>query len=230
MKINDDGTASPLFYNDGFCRLVGMTREEAGGLYSDHAYAGIFPEDAETINNAVRAAIKNREVLVINARFLNGSGEYVPLQAFYRVTEDEEGGLYLNGYYSKISEQTEQTLLQMRLLDNLPVGAAVYELAGGKIKCRYINRAYCQLVGRKGKELCVDSVTDAVHPEDVTGLEADIRKGLTDGSGLMSTRIRVRHSGGGYVAFQVLGRVVAQQGENDIVYAVYYPERDEEKE
>ena len=223
MRANANGGLVPVFVNDTFCDLVKMTREQVDVLYGQDAYAGVHPEDVFLTSEAINAVISKREALSVDVRFLHGSDGYIPLHVFYRVTTDADGGVYLNGYYADLRNQREEFQLQQKLLDSLPCGAAIFELADGRINCHYLNQKYAELVGRDGNQLRQDSVTEAIHPDDLPGLYAAIQTGLSDGSDTIRCRIRVQHGNGGYVAFHVTGHLFTREKRNHLVLASYAP-------
>ncbi len=104
MVIHPDGSITPCFVNDGFSRLLSMTRDEALELFRTDAYAGAHPDDREHIARLLAMSLDNRQVFTTRVRFLTGSGGYIPVEAYYRVWEKSRNEFYLNGYYRDISE------------------------------------------------------------------------------------------------------------------------------
>ncbi|PNV64117.1 GGDEF domain-containing protein [Clostridium sp. chh4-2] len=105
MKIYPDGRVIPVFINEEFCRMSGMSHEQCMDYYGRDAYTGLHPDDQAMAHSVMEEMIKNRNTSTLRLRLTNGSGVYVPMQVFYRVTEDNAGNLYLSGYYTDLTEQ-----------------------------------------------------------------------------------------------------------------------------
>lgn len=85
--------------------MSGMSHEQCTLYYGQDAYTGLHPEDQEMVRNAMEDLIANRNTHTLRLRLANGNSGYTPMQVFYRVTDDNSGNLYLNGYYTDLTEQ-----------------------------------------------------------------------------------------------------------------------------
>lgn len=146
VQIFPDGSIAPIVINDAFCRLVGMEHGEVMTLYRTDVFAGVHPDDIAAARAQVRRSIENRGAFSLRLRLLCGDGSYVPVQAYYRVTEDADGGLYLNGYYADLRSQLSKEELRRELLENIPAGVALYEVSHA-ITPLYLNDNACALFG-----------------------------------------------------------------------------------
>lgn len=106
MRVTDTGIY-PVYINDEFCRMCAMSRKELIELYSKDSYAGVHPDDMQSALETIKSAKENGSTEIVTLRFRRGDGEYVPVQALYRVTQDIEGDLYLYGYYSEVPPKIE---------------------------------------------------------------------------------------------------------------------------
>ena len=227
MKMLPGGYAVPVFINDGFCEIMGMTHEEALALYTEDAYAGVHPDDIPGIQRAAARAMEEDAMFSARARFLHREKGYVPFQAFYRTTTEPDGTQYTNGYYVDMTAETEQEERRKELLDNLPCGAIIFEIdANGTIDSTHINKRYMELVGRSDEELRAHDSIQAIHPDDRERLMQCINEAIQQDCD-METDIRVLRGGGGYVAFHLVGRIVEKEEQKTVMYTTYTPINEE---
>lgn len=103
--VSPDGRTVPIFINDEFCRMSGMSHDECAGFYGTDGFTGVHPDDEEMAREALEKLIVTRETITLRLRLFRGDGGYVPMQVFYRVTDDRDGNLLLSGYYTDLTEQ-----------------------------------------------------------------------------------------------------------------------------
>ncbi len=221
MRITASGIV-PVFLNDEFCRLCGMTRRQAMALYGDDAYSGVHPDDAEAVRAILREAIDKRSTVTLRIRLARGDGGYAPMRVFYRVTEDADGNLNLNGYYSGTTERDRVEARRRDLMDNLPGGAALYAYDGKRLSAIYLNKRYWELVGRKPVRHGAASFLKAVHPEDLPAimreLDASIRQRRD-----FSCDARVLYGKGDYRLMHIAAKIADQGDGKYLFYALYTP-------
>lgn len=223
MKMSPGGEASPVFVNDGFCDMMGMGREEVMALYTESAYAGVHPDDVPALRRAATRAMEDDSIFSARARFLHKEKGYLLFQAFYRTTTDPDGTQYTNGYYADITPEAEREERRRELLDNLPCGAIIFEIApDGTIDCPHINRRYIELVGRDATELRVHNATRAVHPDDRERLMDAIDEAIREDR-LMECDILTLKGDGSYLPFHLVGRVVEKSPLKTVMYTTYTP-------
>ncbi len=105
MIIHPDNSITPCFFNDGFCRMLGMTREQTHVLFDSDAYAGAHPDDRAPIAEQLAKTVAARSTLTARVRFLTARGVYIPVEVYYSVWEKSSNEFYLNGYYRDISDK-----------------------------------------------------------------------------------------------------------------------------
>ena len=103
--VTPDGRTVPFFINDEFCRMSGMSHDECVAFYSTDGFTGVHPDDNEMAKEALEELIATRDTVTLRLRLIRGDGSYVPMQVFYRVTDDRDGNLLLSGYYTDLTEQ-----------------------------------------------------------------------------------------------------------------------------
>lgn len=227
LKMLPGGNAVPVFINDGFCEIMGMTHEEAMALYTEDAYAGVHPDDVPELQRAAMKAMEEDAMFSARARFLHKEKGYLQFQAFYRTTTDSDGVQYTNGYYVDMTAETEQEERRKELLDNLPCGAIIFEIgANGVIDSPHINKRYMELVGRSEEGLHAHDSIQGIHPDDRERLMRCINEAIRQDCD-METDIRVLRGGGGYVAFHLVGRIVEKEEQKTVMYTTYTPINEE---
>lgn len=221
MKMLPDGGAQSVFINDGFCRMMGMSHEEAMVLYGENAFAGVHPEDIAEIRQAVIKAMKEDGIFSARARFYHKEKGYMHFQAFYRTTTDSNGVQYTNGYYADMTAEVELEEWRKELLDNLPCGAAVYEMKNGILSVRHINKRFSELVSRDKDQIHRENAITAVHPDDRGRVMTAVREAVSGGE--MACDFRVLHGNGGYLPMHVVGKTEVQDDETILIYVTYIP-------
>lgn len=221
MKQLPDGCSVPVFINDGFCRMMGMTYEEVRALYGGNAYAGVHPDDLPALKRMAAQAANEDIVSSMRLRFYHKEKGYLYVQAFYRTTTDPSGITYTNGYFADMTAEMEQEERRKELLDNLPCGAIIFEVtADGILNARHINKRFAELVERSGDELQLQDSVQVVHPEDRERMMNTIREAIKQDRE-MECDIRIQKGGGGYVSFHLVGRIVSRENENTVIYTTY---------
>lgn len=121
--VTPDGRTVPHFINEEFCRMSGMSHRECTEFYSTDGFTGVHPEDEEMARRALEKLIATRETITVRLRLIRGDGSYVPMQVFYRVTDDRDGNLLLSGYYTDLTEELaakERAIAERDELTGLP--------------------------------------------------------------------------------------------------------------
>lgn len=228
-RIYPDGLTVPLFVNDGFCQMTGMSREEVMELYSKDSLEGVHPDDIPELLHTIDRALKEDFIVSTRIRFLHKKKGYIHLQVFYRIVTDVDGTKYSNGYYA---DMTEITLLEERrkeLLDNLPCGAVIFEVtADGILKATHVNKRYAELVNRSSDELHMQDAIQTFYPEDRSRIMDTINEAIKLGRET-ECDVRVIKNGGGYIAFHLVLRTISKENQNTVVYVTYMPITEEKR-
>ena len=110
--------------------------------------------------------------------------------------------------------------LPVRLLDNLPNGAALYRFDGKNLSVVHINKRYWELVGRAPVEYGKASVFDVIHPDDraiaFQEIEAAIRQ-----ERVATINIRIRYGEGAYRPFHVVANISREASGHYLLYTSY---------
>ena len=106
MEMRPDGSIVPLFVNESFCRLVGMTNAEVMEKYKDDALWGVHPDDVGAVKRFIFEMLKNGEAYSARYRLSHGGGWYISVRIFGKVSKTEAGECFFNVYYT--SEDSKQ--------------------------------------------------------------------------------------------------------------------------
>ena len=166
MAVHPGGDPTIVSLNEGMCRMLGMTRDEAMAAYGDNAHLFFTPEEIEETSKMVMEALKCCGQYSCKCTLHCKGGRELPVMAFGRFVKDETGKIFLNSYFTDVAVQMEAEQRQKTLLDNLPAGAALYEYDGKGLTAVHINRQYWKLVGRQPVDYGKTSVINAIHPDD----------------------------------------------------------------
>lgn len=221
MKMTPEGGAVPVFINDGFCRMMGMTHDEAVKLYSENAYAGLHPDDLAEVMPTVMKAMREDSIFSARLRFYHKEKGYLHFQAFYRMSTDSNGDQYSNGYYADMTAAVELDERRKELLDHLPCGAAVYELKNGVLNVRHVNKYFMELVGRREEQIHTENSITAIHPDDHVRVRSAIKEAVA--AGWMSCDFRVLRGDGSFLPMHVVGKTEVQEDGSYLIYTTFTP-------
>lgn len=232
--LEDNVTVVPLYFNDGFCKLVGMTSDELMEMYGRSSMAGVHPDDIYIVRDAVLEMLGTGEARSARYRLRHGNGGYVWVIIFGRAVKDESGTTFFNVYYTDASEIDKFSAIQREMLDNLPCAAGMYEYADGKLTIIHLNKRYSELVGRNFDSPSEIVVLDAVHPDDRQLISGCIERILkTQGSANCEARVRcgdiMASDDTIYRRFIINGRMTTHENGKHYLYVTYFPLDDEIK-
>ncbi len=220
MKLHPDGHTSALYHSEGFQRLVGMNAEELMKIYGDDSTSGVHPDDLHIVHEAIQTMQKQGETQNVSYRLRNGSGGYTAVTIFGKKHINSAGEIYLDVYYANASEQQKREDIQIELLDNLPCGAALYELENNQLKVIHLNRHYWEMVDREPKDYDDISVLSVVHPDDQALIAKSVGEAIRDHHNAICD-IRIKCGSGSYRMFHVEGRVIPQDDGKYMICASY---------
>ena len=157
MRVLPDNRIIPLYFNDGFCNMVGMSRDELMENYKDSTMWGIHPDDLEIVQTTVDEMLTTGEARSAKYRLRHVNGGYVWVIIFGRMTRDASGEPFFNVYYT---EPTDQEKKELSFRDMLPAAlAAMMESAAelSFVKDKNFNymccsRAFAKMVGLQSEK------------------------------------------------------------------------------
>ena len=71
MKILSGERPVPIFVNDGFCQMMGMSHKQVMEIYAGNAYAGVHPDDIEELQHKVEKAIAEDSIFSARIRLFH---------------------------------------------------------------------------------------------------------------------------------------------------------------
>ncbi|MDO5111670.1 MAG: PAS domain-containing protein [Clostridia bacterium] len=226
MRLTEDGRLLGEYINEGLCRILGMPHDEIMAHYRENILWSVHPEDVALIRETVNGMKETGGTRSIQYRMLHANGEYLWIMAFGRMTRNNAGEVFLNIYYTDVSEQMKLEAQRQALLENLPCGAGIYEYAADGLHVVYLNHRYRELVGRDLKDLSMSPVFEVVHPSDRERLMETVQNAV-ETDGVIECDVRILHGSGEYRYFRLVGNV-ARQPDKTLIYATYTPISTEE--
>ena len=208
--------------NEGFCRLLDMTGEEARALYGEDMYKCFVMEDVKASVMEARDARAHDKQYTARCRMRRKNGETLWVMAFGRFDRDDEGNSYLNIYFSDIAQRKKLEDLRVDLMDNLACGVALYEYDGKRVSVIHINKSYWKLIGRERVDYSNADVISVVHPEDKPVLMLEIASCIRQKRDF-ACDFRILNGEGGYTPFHVVASVEPEENGNHLFYATYMP-------
>ena len=226
LRLYPDGSIKPDYVNEGYCSIAEMSHDEVMRVYRENSLAGIHPDDVPAAQRLIADLIQNGGSRQIRCRLRHGDGDYVWMNIVCRITEGEDGSLFLNSYYTDATERVKEEEQQKALLDNLPFGAALYEYNGSDLKVIHMNRRYWQMVGRNASDEEGIIVMNAIYPDDrkivFREIELAIREDRT-----VKCDIRVLCENGEYRPFHITATIVPVDDGKYLLYTAYAPVSDD---
>ncbi len=219
MQVLPDRTVKIVYVNEGFCKLVDMEKKEVMALYGVDVFIGLHPQDRMVVREAYRKDASKTGQLHIRCRIRHGKSGYIWTMLFGRITQTESGEVFVNAYYTDVTEPSCLEDQRRDQLDNLPCGTALYAYSEGTLKIDHLNKRYRELVGRALDDPATASVLNVVHPADRTPFMEEIKTAIAEKRDIMCTiRLCYADTKNVYRTFQVNGRAVEN---NDGTFSIY---------
>ncbi len=228
MQVLPSGKIIPLYFNDGFLKLVSMSYDELMALYGKDAMAGVHPTDIEVVSSAVGQILEQGEARSREYRLLSGRGGYIWTMFFGRMIKTDTGEVFLNIYYMDMSQSDKSDDQRRELVENLPCGAGLYEFDGENLTTIYINSRYRELVGRTKVAGVHENVIDMIHPDDRMPLLKELKNAIAQ-KRTANYDTRLLYGDGTYRSFKITANTAGQPDGKMIVYTTYNPISDEER-
>lgn len=225
MQVRPDGAVFPVYHSEGFKRLVSMDQDQLMALYGSNAIAGVHPDDVQIVSRAVKLMLSRGEAHNIRYRLRRGNGGYIWVTLFGKMRKSRSGEVFLNVYYADFTEQKKREDIQIELLDNLPCGAALYEIHGDRLSVIHLNRHFWELMGSKPKSYDEMPVFSAVHPDDRDGVMKEIAASVLQ-KREVDCNLRILCGDGLYHRFHAAGRLIPQDNRPLILCVAYTPVSD----
>lgn len=120
------------------------------------------------------------------------------------------------------AERSRAEELRNRLLDNLPIGAALCEYDGAALTVKHVNNSYWTLVGREPCDCAGYSALDAIHPDDRRLVVQELRSAIRQ---KRNAEVNARLLSGGdlYKPFRVEAGITLEPDGRYSVFASYSP-------
>ena len=198
-------TPKPIYLNPGFFKYFEYDSRGSGRF--DFFYR-VHPDDIDFVKSAAYNAIRSGLPLSLQCRInVRREVRWINIQG---VRIDYEDSIYPVAVVivSDISELKEieanfqSTSLELStILDNIPGGVAIFELAGNRILSLYNNEALLAFSGytdEEYKKVAADTVEFFIYNEDRPYVFESVKKCLESTSDSLSLTFRVKHQTEGF--------------------------------
>ncbi len=161
----DGSKVEYLFANEKYYSMLGYTREQYQTEVTD-TYMIFHPDDRGKIFEAVQKLTPEDKPLVLEYRAFRRDCTEIKVRMVIVSKEYHEGQLLQLSVFEDITEESREEEHQKDLIENLPCGAGIFDIADSDIRCVYLNKKYWQLVGREPNADEHYSAFKSVHEED----------------------------------------------------------------
>lgn len=110
LIVTAKGTAVVDYVNDSFCTMLDMTQEELRADYWENVMLLLHPDDVIIMTNAIKEAFVSKGKTSCKYRIKHKNGDYIWVQMYGRLTQNEEGTSFLNIYYSDLTESEKREI------------------------------------------------------------------------------------------------------------------------
>lgn len=220
-----DGNVKYLLANNRYYDILGYSPEQYRQEVGNMAFTTLYAEDAEYVRSIVTAVSTTGKPAVLEYRAVRRDGRVIWLRSQISMTEfEQEGKVQLTTY----TDITNEKNAQKELLDNLPGGAALFEIDDGKMRAVHINKRYWELVGRSPVAYDSMNVLGSAHPADREQIRDEIALAIKENrEASLDFRLLYGNDEETYRPFHVHGRIVPKGGRKYALYAIYTPITDE---
>ncbi len=222
MRIKNGEAPCIVTVNEGFCNMLDLSVDEVMANYGKDITSCITAIDSD--GGADFGTEKESGTqFTVKCRLLRKDGSGPNVMIFGRYVMDEDGGLYLNTYFTDITDQSHAEEQQKRLLDNLPCGAALYETDGITVNSVHINKKYWELVGREPTDYSSNSgktIFDVIHKDEIPLLFNEINDAIKQKRNVR-IEVRILCGDGNYKTFRIIANVIKQASGKYAFYTTY---------
>ena len=222
MRADADGSVKPVYINEGYAKLVNISRDALMDQFSEDFLLGVHPDEVPLVQASIRRMLESFEAQNLRYRQRRADGSYIWLSVVGRATKDASGNAFLNVYYADATEHVVEEEAQKRLLDNLPCGAGVYEFKDGQMSLTYQNKSYWALVGLNEARFPDPTPMSAIHPDYIPVIMQDLAGAIAQNRDV-SCDILLRHLTLGYRPMHLAGRIIREEDGAFSIYATFAP-------
>jgi len=175
-----DAAGLCIYVNDFWCRLTGLTPEEAHGSEWTRA---LHPEDRHRVVREWELAVRQSRPIRLEFRFLPPSGEEVWVYGQAAAETDADGRVL--GYVGTLTDTTDMKRADREIIESnerfLQLAENVKQVLWitdwKNRRLLYVNSAYERVFGRSCESIYADrrSWLDLVHPDDRERVAAKFR-------------------------------------------------------
>ena len=180
------------YFNDGFCAMLGYTREEYMELSAVSVNSRVLPEDRPALMAQVKRLYDTGEPIDCTYRNLRADGEGIITVNFRGVLVARQGDTaYVNAVLYDVTAQKEaeqnarETAEQLSvIMENIRGGISAVTLGeDGEISFAFANSRFYEILGftKEQFEAEVGKVIELVFPEDIARIQAAMNRVIATG-------------------------------------------------
>ncbi|HXZ82350.1 MAG TPA: PAS domain S-box protein [Acidimicrobiales bacterium] len=193
----------PLWANDAYIRLLGITREKllASDSLAEFTHTDDLARDQELFDELVAGT---RQTLEREKRYLHADGHVVPARVFVAAMRDESGSIV--SLVTQAIDLTDQRQVEEELRDatrftqvlfaQSSIAAGAIDLEGRVVAT---NDTLVRLSGYTREQLIGSTFTDHLHPEDIAAQAQGLSEYIAGTRDRDELEIRLRHADGHFV-------------------------------
>jgi PAS domain S-box-containing protein len=178
--FHTDARGDYVYVNERWCRIAGLTPEEA---YGEGWVRGLHPQDREKTREEWYRAARENLPFELEYRFQRPDG--VTTWVFGQAVADKGDSEEVEGYVGTITDVTVRRRIEEVLARSEARFYSLVEQAGAGIttidmegKITFVNRAFFQMIGYPTADLLGQPFARFLHPDDVDKIQAQFLEGF----------------------------------------------------
>lgn len=112
IRISADGMICKTYVNEGYCKMLGLSEEMVMEENRQDAFGRIHPDDLTAVRTIMGRIHAKGQSAKVKFRLRHQNGTYLWFWAFGRVCKWESGEVYLNTYYTELTDDEIQEMEQ----------------------------------------------------------------------------------------------------------------------
>ncbi|MDO5574764.1 MAG: PAS domain-containing protein [bacterium] len=209
-----------LFANEQFYSMMGYTREQYQNEVKN-LYQRIYPQDWDRVLNTSQSTrlLDKPTSIEYSVVCRDHAIKKVRMLSVNRRMDHSEQDIQLS-VYTDITEESREEEKSKELIENLPCGAGIFDISGGKVTSVYLNHKYWELVGRRPDQADDFQIMDTIQLKDRSLIPMIIQKIITSRKE-QECEIHVLHGDGRYIPLLMRANIMRQKPGKSMLYATY---------
>lgn len=225
------GKILPMYHNPAFYNIMGYSKEHMLEVEQATEYLGVHPEDMETLQAKIKAAVVHNRTVGHTYRLWNDEKEeYRWIRLEGSVVPQEDGTKYLYGVYSDVTEQKElenglaEAQMELNhLVNSIPGGIVSYRVEENRFIPEFCSDGVMAISGHTREELTElarENALNAVYDVDRERVFAAARDALNRKE-VLDISFRMRHKNGNIIWVHLNGLYMGPYSDGIRLYTVF---------